>query len=434
MAEFSPCASVHCHDGPCRLSAAQVIAAHAEVPPECPNRVRLADPQLQLEPLLNGTELHITPRAGLLLSSRPVAGRPKLITSLVESKLLVLLAPTAPVEWRNLGTPRAVRDDEPDGPPPGPVTEKSWIKIRVVDDASGEPIPNVTMLVKLPNGQEREFATRADGMIDVQDIDPGTCDVSCSRDDAELEKALDFVAMGETAANPDQEDSGDASQTTLPSGTRVLEIEEHRVQTGESLKSVAQAAGLTWQELARFNWGTIVPKEINEHLRDDVGCTKKTQDGFNYVFTSEDEPGIVYVPKPWTLEGMATEQTHIIRVKSAAGLPAASHWEIQLEHDNEIEPCETVTLLSRTGTYRHDIAACDAQLRGAFRIYKFPIGPEGRYDVYVSSRDQRYCAWKGLQLPREGQGENERDDDDDAAPAEAAGGGGVIRMTNEICG
>ena len=54
---------------------------------------------------------------------------------------------------------------------------------------------------------------------------------------------------------------------------------------------------MTWQELAKFNWQTDVPREINEHLAKDVGCTRKTRDGKNYIFTSEDDPGIIYIPK-----------------------------------------------------------------------------------------------------------------------------------------
>jgi len=54
-------------------------------------------------------------------------------------------------------------------------------------------------------------------------------------------------------------------------------------------------------------------------LRDDVGCTAKTRDGFNYRFTSEDEPGLICIPRQWEQAGLATERTHVIRVRLAAG-------------------------------------------------------------------------------------------------------------------
>ena len=322
MPESAPCPSMHCDQGPCRIPSEFIVAAHGEVPPECPNRVRLPDPESELEAFLNRTDPHVTPRAALLLSPPPTGGRRALMASLIDKGRLVLLETRTPIAWRDMPSPAAVREQPPEVPP-GPVTEKSWIKIRVVDDASGQPIPNVAMLVTLPDRQERRFTTRADGMIDVQDIDPGSCDVSCSRDDARLAASLDFVAMGESPAEPAGETGGDAqSDVSVPQGTRVLEIEEHQVQTGQTLESVAQSAGLTWQELARFNWDTIVPEEINEHLRDDVGCTQRTADDQNYVFSDSDQPGIIYVPQDWSETGLATEQTHTVRVRKLEYEPA----------------------------------------------------------------------------------------------------------------
>jgi hypothetical protein len=87
------------------------------------------------------------------------------------------------------------------------------------------------------------------------------------------------------------------------------------VKKGETLDGLAKGAGMTWKELAKFNWGTDLPGEINQHLRDDVGCTKKTSDGANYVFDDSDDPGIVYIPKPWKQQGLATAKTHVFKAK-----------------------------------------------------------------------------------------------------------------------
>jgi hypothetical protein len=95
----------------------------------------------------------------------------------------------------------------------------------------------------------------------------------------------------------------------------ILIVERHRVRSGESLDSIARSAGLTWQALATFNWGTAVPDEINLHLRDDVGCTKKAADGVNYVFTSFDRPGILLVPRPWDQSGLRTDRVHQVKVE-----------------------------------------------------------------------------------------------------------------------
>ena len=94
---------------------------------------------------------------------------------------------------------------------------------------------------------------------------------------------------------------------------RIADIEEHKVKSGESIKSLADANGLTWQELAKFNWGTDAPAQINERLRDEVGCTLRDAQG-NYIFDSADKPGIVLIPKKFEANGLVTDKTHTLRV------------------------------------------------------------------------------------------------------------------------
>ncbi len=81
----------------------------------------------------------------------------------------------------------------------------------------------------------------------------------------------------------------------------------YKVQDGDSIKSIADALGMTWQELARLNWGTDVPEEINWYLVHYVGCTKKAGE-HNYAFTSKDNPGILWLPYP-----LPTERTRVRR-------------------------------------------------------------------------------------------------------------------------
>ena len=95
----------------------------------------------------------------------------------------------------------------------------------------------------------------------------------------------------------------------------IVEITVHHVRTGETLDGIAKANNLTWKMLAQFNWGTSEPDKINQHLRDDVGCSRKTKVGENYVFDDTDYPGLVYIPKPFRAEHMATKRTHLIRVR-----------------------------------------------------------------------------------------------------------------------
>lgn len=325
-----------CSSGPCRTAAPLILAEAAEVPVGCPNRIVLADPATQLPRLLSSTDLYTTPRAAELISVRPGGGRRSNLLGSVSGGRLVLLEPRVrrPIRGGSLAQGTAA----PDLPPIVVATEEktSWIKFRVVEDETGDPIPGVKLRVQLPNGQFHDYSTRPDGMVEVDNIDPGICNVDCPLeplDKRRLTHTLDFVAMGEasTTDTSDEPPPEAPSQSSIPSGELfVAEIEEHQVQTGESLESLATANSMSWKELALFNWGTAVPKEINEHLRDDVGCTEKTADGHNYIFSSEDEPGIVYIPSNWSEPGRATEQEHTIRVRVLGPDEPLPPWEFSV--------------------------------------------------------------------------------------------------------
>jgi len=209
--------------------------------------------------------------------------------------------------------------------------ETAWIRFEVVHDVTGEPIPDVKLKIKMPDSTEKDSTTGNDGTIEFRGIDPGSCEFASNIKDAKLENTLVFVAMGKQAAKVKNQNAGDQSLesgdarnedstkfVSQSSGNRFLAlVEQHKVKKGESLDSIAKASDLTWKQLARFNWGSDDPEEINEFLRRRVGCTKKTADGYNYIFDDTDDPGILDIPKPWVKSGLSTSQTHVIRVRQA---------------------------------------------------------------------------------------------------------------------
>lgn len=98
--------------------------------------------------------------------------------------------------------------------------------------------------------------------------------------------------------------------------------ERHVVRRGESIKSLAENAGMTWQELAKYNWGTDVPDQINQFLFLIAGCRQKTPDGHNYIFSDDDVNrgthelnGIVFIPERFSQENMALDTEHEIRIR-----------------------------------------------------------------------------------------------------------------------
>src|SRR3712207_7590937 len=61
---------------------------------------------------------------------------------------------------------------------------------------------------------------------------------------------------------------------------------KYKVSDGETLESVAEANGISVNELTQFNWGTTDPKEIQKRLFLDVGC-RETDSSRSEEHTSE---------------------------------------------------------------------------------------------------------------------------------------------------
>jgi hypothetical protein len=216
-----------------------------------------------------------------------------------------------------------------------------WIKIKVVEDQSGEVVPKVVFDLKTPNNSTEQHETRLSGMVESLGLESGNCELSGDFNDLTIDNTLVFVGVGDKPIGQQggQQGARPCEPGKLPAPTpgskyRIATIEEHKVKTGETPRSIADVAGMTWQALAKFNWNTDNPDEINKHLEEDVGCTKKTADGKNFIFDDSDDPGIIYLPKKWTQANLPTNQQHVIRVRFG---PAKQLVEIRL-YDDEMVP------------------------------------------------------------------------------------------------
>jgi hypothetical protein len=110
----------------------------------------------------------------------------------------------------------------------------------------------------------------------------------------------------------------------------------YKVRDGDSWWSLAAKSAVNPWWLVQYNFETRDPDEVNWYLRDRVGCTKKTPDGNNFVFSQAAQPGIIYLPAPNTVRAhkdLAYEQYGIIidgnkdyraRVRATLGLLASS--------------------------------------------------------------------------------------------------------------
>lgn len=235
-------------------------------------------------------------------------------------RICVIELPT-PAAQVDDGAHVVVREQKPPPPPPRRAVKlKTWVKFKVIDAASGRGIPNVRLRITTPDGNEEFQTTNAEGLIEIRDIPAGPCAARCDLKGATLTDTLDFVGMGEVAAEANGAGSGSGGGGGGGGGgvKRIAEVEAYKVRTGDTILKLAQAAEMRWQDLAKFNWGTDNPDEINACLRDIVGCTQRAPDGHNYRFDDTDDPGIVLIPRPWEQDGLMTEHTHIIRVQPIA--------------------------------------------------------------------------------------------------------------------
>ncbi len=228
----------------------------------------------------------------------------------------------APVEWRMRPKLLASVVDGPammSAPPSAPAKPpaKTWVAFKVVDERTGEPVSSVRLRVTLPDGTEDYHTTSGSGAVRINEVREGFCDVACDLTGASLGDTYEFKGDGAPTPQKDAWSSARISQSNLK---RIALVERHKVKDGDSILSIAKAVGLDWKVLARFNWGTDVPDEINRRLVEDVGVTKRTPDGKNWKFTSQDHPGIVYVPSKWEEFGLATGREHIFKVRLVAPL------------------------------------------------------------------------------------------------------------------
>jgi uncharacterized Zn-binding protein involved in type VI secretion len=206
------------------------------------------------------------------------------------------------------------------GEPLQPAAEepKHTFAVQVVIDSTGEPVPGVGLNITLPDREEESHTTDREGRVAFDDLETaGTCSIKCELTAARLRNTFDFVAVGAAPTGQAAQDAPPPAQRRRGStGGQIAEIEERKVKTGDSIARLADEIGMTWQELAKFNWNTDNPREINRCLHTQVGCTKRTESGDNYRFSDTDDPGIVYLPRAWSVDGLATDAEHVIRVRA----------------------------------------------------------------------------------------------------------------------
>jgi len=197
--------------------------------------------------------------------------------------------------------------------PPIVNEEPAWLRLQVVDDVSDAPISGIELRIQLGDRSEQRATTDPEGRIDLRDAPRGSANVLSIIDGATLDNTLALVRTGGPGSHQKPVKAGQKGRASR-SPRFLARVTEHRVIDGETLEGVAEMYGLTVEALTRFNWDTTDAAEVQRHLLISVGCTFKDKHG-RFVFTREDDPGILYVPRPEVVPRLPVEQSHILRVK-----------------------------------------------------------------------------------------------------------------------
>jgi len=174
---------------------------------------------------------------------------------------------------------------------------KRDISLKFVQAVNGQPLAGVDLELVAPDGSESKVTTSSSGIVQLSGLEPGSCRVTSIVTRATV--TASFVPSGGSGPPPAK-----AGASSAPSGASqrqawLVRTDSYRVKTGDTPDSIAQDTGVSWNDIARFNFGTTDDAQLQPLLRDRVGCTRMSADGKRYVFHDEDDPGILLVPRAW---------------------------------------------------------------------------------------------------------------------------------------
>jgi hypothetical protein len=283
---------------------------------------------------------------------------------------------------------------------------KTSFRAKIVDDATGRPISQGKIDVRLVDGSTRSLVSGGNGSVEALDVLAGNHTLSGALAGATVRNVLEVVAVGESASAGGEAPCGTASkgpgrtthrknagESAGPPSYDLIALERYRVKTGDTLEKIAARHELGRAALAHFNWGVHSAEEVDEKLRDEVGCTEKDANG-RYVLTDEAEPGLIFIPKPWNQSGLQAGKQHTIRVRAPE--QALPDLKLQLEYDPEDPPAGrlkggALILETEDGSWTHELPiGALSEVQPHVLAASFPPPPIGlRLSLFLDLNDGR---------------------------------------------
>ncbi len=226
----------------------------------------------------------------------------------VLARLLVRREVLAAVEDHRLALPPPL---EKAVAPPPPVHEATttWIEIQLVWDHDGEGVGQLEFVLEKPDDERTTVTTNGQGLIRLEGLKRGACLLEAELKCAEAASSAYLAGWGDRPS-----DEAPIDETEKTKIKHLVAVESRRVRPGETLERIADEAGLSWQALSKFNWGTDEPKAVARGLADRVG-TQRREKPADVVFSKRDNPGILFLPRPFSIRGLATSTRHILRIR-----------------------------------------------------------------------------------------------------------------------
>jgi hypothetical protein len=160
---------------------------------------------------------------------------------------------------------------------------------------------------------------------------------------------------------------------TVPAGGR-----PYRVQDGDSWQSLAAKCGMDTWALIRYNYPSLSPdnrlavREVNWYLRWYVGCFTVTAGATNYIFSSRDNPGIVYLPPARVVPDFTRFNKALAFIYNRMMIDAQSTIAMEIRTLNDAAKSPLLIVTSTEGA---------ATVKGsAYALWFWMVRPHGDWD------------------------------------------------------